>query len=179
MSEETEVTEEEKFASVAAIEFAEENGLTAAKIEALGVEGTGSDGKFTKDDVRKAVEVQGDDSDETEDDDDSEEDGTDESAEEAEETEEKPDGPVYTYVGGGEDSPRVINFMGRQKFVRGKATVITDDTVLAKVKNNPTFVQGEVDQEELHDYDEKARKEANDQRQEDQRVNDAYMKRHG
>ena len=97
-------------------------------------------------------------------------------------TEEKPSkkgkGAIYTYVGGGEDSPRVINFMGRQKFVRGEATEVTDQELLKKIVGNPTFVEGEVALEELHEYDEEAKKEAEAQRKKDARTNAAYMKKH-
>lgn len=91
----------------------------------------------------------------------------------------KKDVAIYTYVGGGEDSPRVIEFMqGKQRFVRGKATEVTDPEVLAKLKNHPCFVEGEVDMEELHEYDEKATAEANAQRKRDARTNAAYVKKH-
>ena len=85
---------------------------------------------------------------------------------------------VYTYVGGGESSPHIINFMGRQKFVRGKATEVTDPEVLAKINGCPTFVEGEVDQEELFEYDEKAKQEADEQRKRDEAANAAYAKKH-
>lgn len=61
---------------------------------------------------------------------------------------------IYTYIGGGASSPRVIDFMGMQRFVRGEATEVTNPVVLAKLKNHPTFVEGEVDQETLHAMDE-------------------------
>lgn len=163
MSDETEVIEEEKFASTEAIKFAEECGLTAAKIEELGVEPTSKEGTFTKTDVKKAAELfKGDD------------------PEPAEETEkEELEGDVFTYVGGGEDSPRKINFMGRQEFIRGRATQVTDPIVLAKVKVNQCFTEGEVDPEDLHDYDEEERAKAAAQRKEDAEVDAAFKKRHG
>lgn len=87
-------------------------------------------------------------------------------------------GRVFTYVGGGEDSPRVINFMGMQKFVRGQATEVVDPVVLAKIAKNPTFIEGEVEQEELHTYDEEARKEADEQRRKDKETNLAWKKKY-
>lgn len=90
---------------------------------------------------------------------------------------ENTEGKVYTYVGGGEDSPRVINFMGRQKFVRGQATEVTDPLVLDKLKNHPTFAEGEVDQEDLHEYDEKAKEEADAQREQDKITQAAAKKK--
>lgn len=77
---------------------------------------------------------------------------------------------VFTYVGGGEDSPRVINFMGRQRFVRGQPTEVTDQELLSKIRGCPTFVEGTVDEEELHDYDIKAKAEADDQRKADNKM---------
>ena len=86
---------------------------------------------------------------------------------------------VFTYVGGGEDSPRRIKFMGLQTFIRGEATEVTNEIVLAKVKVNPCFVEGEVDIEDLADADEDAAAAANAQRAEDKRIDAAYKKRHG
>jgi len=85
-------------------------------------------------------------------------------------TKSKPTVNVYTYVGGGEDSPRVIDFMGLQKFVRGKPEEVTDQVVLRKVRNHPCFVEGEVEEEEIHDYDLKAKKEADAQRASDKKT---------
>jgi hypothetical protein len=86
---------------------------------------------------------------------------------------------VFTYVGKGEDSPRRIKFMGRQTFIRGEATEVTDEIVLAKVKINPCFVEGVVDIEDIADADEDAAAKANAQRAEDKRIDAAYKKRHG
>lgn len=84
---------------------------------------------------------------------------------------------IYTYVGGGESSPNVIQFMGIQKFVRGKATEVTDPVVLAKLKGHPTFVEGEVEMEDLHEYDETAKTEADAQRKKDIETNARYHKK--
>lgn len=86
---------------------------------------------------------------------------------------------MYTYIGGGESSPAVIEFMGVQRFVRGQPTEVTSAVVLAKLANNPCFVEGEVSQVEIHEYDEKARVEADKQRSKDASLNKAYKKRHG
>lgn len=77
---------------------------------------------------------------------------------------------IFTYVGGGEDSPRVIDFMGKQRFVRGQATEVTDPEVLKKIKGVPTFVDGEVDEEELHEYDLKAKAETDARRKADKKL---------
>lgn len=87
--------------------------------------------------------------------------------------------PVYTYVGGGEDSPRKINFMGRQVFVRGIAAEVSDPVVLAKIENNPTFTKGTVKAEDLHDADEEAVEKASKKKKEDEKIDAAYKKRHG
>lgn len=88
---------------------------------------------------------------------------------------------IFTYIGGGEDSPRVINFMGLQKFVRGKPTEVTNKLVLDKLKNgtHKTIVPGTVDQEDLHEQDEEAVKEADQQRQKDKVTQAAAMKQSG
>lgn len=88
------------------------------------------------------------------------------------------EGKVYTYVGGGEDSPRTINFMGQQKFIRGKATEVTHLDLLAKLENHPTFVEGEVDQDQLEESDSEAKAEADEQRAKDIKLNAAYTKKH-
>jgi hypothetical protein len=85
-------------------------------------------------------------------------------------------GEFYTYVGGGEDSPRVVNFMGLQEFVRGEATEVTDSMVLAKIKNHPCFIQGEADQKALHTYDMDEKKKADEQRKKDFRTQNSAAK---
>lgn len=89
------------------------------------------------------------------------------------------EGVGYTYIGGGEDSPRVINFMGKQKFVRGVLTPVTDPEVLAKLEGGvKTFVKGEADQETLHRIDEEAKEKADLQRAEDKATDARFKKKH-
>lgn len=77
------------------------------------------------------------------------------------EPEKKPEGAVFTYVGSGSAPSRKVNIIGKQDFYLGKATEVTDAEVLAKVKHNPTFVEGEVSPEELVElHDKKAKREA-------------------
>lgn len=83
---------------------------------------------------------------------------------------------TFTYIGHGEDPPRKINFMGKQQFVRGVPTEVSDMEVLAKLEGHRCFVEGEVDQEMLHDQDEAAIKAADRQRAEDRRTHDAFKK---
>lgn len=85
---------------------------------------------------------------------------------------------IVTYVGAGESSPPVINFMGMQKFMRGRATEVTDQFVLSKIKGNPSFVLGEVDFEKLEQMDMEAAEEVAHKRKIDARVNAAYSKNH-
>lgn len=85
---------------------------------------------------------------------------------------------VFTYVGGGTDSPQVINFMGKQKFVRGQLTEVTDPEVLAKIKYNPSFINGEVSQEELYEMDKDAVKKAEHRRKLDAIANAQFKKKH-
>lgn len=87
-------------------------------------------------------------------------------------------GVGYTYIGGGEDSPRVINFMGKQKFVRGELTTVTDPEVLAKLDGASTFVKGKADQETLHRIDEDAKAEADLQRAQDKLTDRRFKKTH-
>lgn len=84
----------------------------------------------------------------------------------------------YTYVGGGEDSPRIINFMGKQRFVRGELTPVTDPEVLAKIEGASTFVKGEATQEQLHRIDEEAKEEADRQRAESAAIDKRFKKLH-
>lgn len=89
---------------------------------------------------------------------------------EVEEMEEDTGDNVFTYIGGGESSPRVIHFMGLQKFVRGRPTEVTNPLVLAKLSKgtHPTIIKGTLDdEEELHEMDEEATKAADKQRAED------------
>ena len=85
----------------------------------------------------------------------------------------------FTYVGGGADSPSVINFMGRQEFVRGEATEVTDKIVLNKIKNCPTFVEGEVSQKDLSENDKAAAKKEAKQKEEDKKTNAKAKKANG
>lgn len=86
---------------------------------------------------------------------------------------------VFTYVGGGESSPQVINFMGRQKFVRGRAEEVTDEKLLAKIVNNPSFVRGEVEPEDLQELEDSGIAVANKNREVDKKMNEAFLKEHG
>lgn len=89
----------------------------------------------------------------------------------------KSGGKIYTYVGKGEDSPQVINFIGKQKFVRGKATAVEDKEVLSKLgegeKTHPCFVEGEVDPEVLFDNDLAAKQAAEAARKRDAKIDSA------
>lgn len=84
---------------------------------------------------------------------------------------------IFTYVGGGEDSPQVIDFMGKQKFVRGKAVEVTDASVLAKIDGHHCFVRGEVDPETLYENDLEAKEAADAQRNRDARMQATIVKR--
>lgn len=86
--------------------------------------------------------------------------------------------PVFTYIGHGEGSPSVINFMGKQKFIRGKATEVSDPELLAKLPGIKTFVEGEVDAEVLHQIDTEAKEAADAQRIQDAETNARYNKKH-
>jgi len=74
---------------------------------------------------------------------------------------------IYTYIGQGDEPPHMINFMGRQQFIRGTPTEVTDMGVINKIRTNPCFVAGKVDQSELFARDEAAKKQVEKQRMED------------
>lgn len=84
---------------------------------------------------------------------------------------------IYTYVGKGADSPRVIDFMGMQRFVRGEATEVTNPVVLAKLKGHPTFVEGEVGQEQLHNIDEEGAASEKQQRAKDAAIEAEFRRK--
>ena len=84
----------------------------------------------------------------------------------------------FTYVGGGEDSPRRIHFMGKQHFKRGEYTEVTDPEVFNKVKNNPSFIDEEIEPEELEEYDNTAYQAAEEQRLKDKALDAAIKKRY-
>jgi hypothetical protein len=92
---------------------------------------------------------------------------------------EKAAGDTYTYIGGGASSPRKIMFMGRQEFVRGKPTKVTDPEVLKKVQDNPSFTQGKVSEEDLHDIDEAGAKAEEEQQAINKKIDDSFKKKHG
>lgn len=88
-------------------------------------------------------------------------------------------GRSFTYIGAGEDSPYVINFMGLQKFTRGVLTEVTDPEVFTKLsKGVPTFVEGPVDPEVIHQIDTEAKEKAAARRAEDLIINTRYNKKH-
>lgn len=91
----------------------------------------------------------------------------------------KVSGTVYTYVGKGESSPQRINFIGRQEFVRGRAVEVTDELVLAKIENNPTFIKGEADAELIQAIDDEGHAVAEANRKIDNQMDENFKKQHG
>lgn len=61
----------------------------------------------------------------------------------------KPEGRIFTFVDRGSTPVRRVKIHGKQDFHLGKATEVTDPEVLAAVMNNPCFVEGEVDPDEM------------------------------
>lgn len=88
------------------------------------------------------------------------------------------DNNVYTYVGTGDTPPAVINFMGRQEFVRGEPVEVVDEAILPKLQNNPSFIKGTVEMRELHARDKAAAHEAAEKRQADALVQQNYARKH-
>lgn len=87
-------------------------------------------------------------------------------------------GKIFTYVGAGDTPPHRIEFMGLQRFVRGQPTEVINPVVLRGIIGNPSFVEGEVDQDTLFNADEVESKKAEEQRKADKRLNDAFTKKH-
>jgi len=84
----------------------------------------------------------------------------------------------FTYIGGGEGSPHVINFMGKQKFVRGQLTEVTDPEVLAKLDGGvSTIIEGPADAELLHQIDSEAKEAADAARASDAAINARVTKK--
>ena len=84
---------------------------------------------------------------------------------------------AFTYIGQGEGSPHVINFMGKQKFVRGQLTEVTDGELLAKLPGVATFIEGPVEVESLHNMDADAKEKADKKRSEDVIINANFSKK--
>lgn len=87
-------------------------------------------------------------------------------------------GKSYTYIGGGDGSPYVITLMGKQKFVRGELTEVTDPEILAKIDGIPTFVEGKADAATLHQIDQEGKEAMEAQRAQDLITNARYTKKH-
>jgi hypothetical protein len=90
----------------------------------------------------------------------------------------QPKGRYFTYIGAGADSPYVITLMGKQKFVRGELTLVTDTELLMKLPGMATFFEGKVDQEVLHKIDQEGKAAFERRRAEDQILNAKYTKKH-
>ena len=75
--------------------------------------------------------------------------GLGEADQQAEELEASQEGAIYTYIGSGDVSPATINYMGLQNFALGHPVKVTNPAVLAKIKNNKCFAQGEVSMDEI------------------------------
>lgn len=85
----------------------------------------------------------------------------------------------FTYIGAGEGSPYVINFMGKQRFTRGQATPVSDPELLAKLDGGiATFVEGEIEMETIHEIDSEAKNEADKKRALDLEINAKFSKKH-
>ena len=85
----------------------------------------------------------------------------------------------FTYVGAGQSPPPVINFMGKEEFVRGEGKVVTNTEVLHKLRNHPCFINGVVSQKELYQRDKEASVIAEKNQQRDKKMNVAFLKKHG
>lgn len=66
---------------------------------------------------------------------------------------------IYTYIGNGDGDPEVTEFMGLQKFILGEPTEVTNETVLTKIANNPSFIKGEMGKVEMFERKQAKQKE--------------------
>lgn len=87
--------------------------------------------------------------------------------------------PTFTYVGAGESSPEVINFMGLQLFVLGEETEVTNPRVLSKIQNHPCFVKGAADKRKMMESRQAAAQRAQRKRQADKQADENFKKQHG
>lgn len=90
----------------------------------------------------------------------------------------KGDGRTFTYIGGGDSSPYIINLMGKQVFRRGEETEVTDPDLLAKLPGMATFVEGKADTETLHKIDQEGKEAVELRRAQDLLINAKFAKKH-
>jgi len=97
-----------------------------------------------------------------------------------EETKTKVETKTFTYIGGGEDSPNIIKFMGKVEMVRGMPVEIPVTPeymrVLAKIAGCKTIVEGKRDLKDLQKQDVEAKAQADKRRASDKIVNQKAMK---
>lgn len=84
---------------------------------------------------------------------------------------------IYTYVGSGDTPPHIVNFLGRQSFVRGIPMEVTDEMILRKIVNHPCFVAGAADPEAMHKSDQEYARLAASIRQRDREMDQAEARR--
>lgn len=84
---------------------------------------------------------------------------------------------IWTYIGKGDEPPHMINFMGMQKFIRGAATEVSNPLVIAKLKTNPCFVEGEYDSDLMFENDVLEKKKADAQRARDLVTNQKALRK--
>jgi hypothetical protein len=93
---------------------------------------------------------------------------------------------IFTYASNCFESPKYINFMGKQEFIEGKSVTIidnpTNELLIFKLKGHPLFIEGEQNQEQIDDIIKKKkmdnRRKADKILKEDQTIQKNYNKKH-
>lgn len=88
---------------------------------------------------------------------------------------------IFTYKGIGAESPQIIKFMDAITFSRGKATKVQiqgNEKYIAKLKMNPSFVEGEVEPDDILAEDEQEKKIVAAKKKEDKALNEEVKRKH-
>jgi len=92
---------------------------------------------------------------------------------------EKVTDPVYTYIGAGETSPQVINFMGLKVFRIGMPELVSFGSVVhKKIQGNPAFKEGEVSIVEITANETKEKKEVAEKKAADRKLNEEVKRKY-
>ena len=87
---------------------------------------------------------------------------------------------TFTYIGGGEDSPNIIQVMGKIEMVRGMPVEIPVTAeyskILSKISGCSTIVEGKIELKDLTVKDVEAKNKADKRRAEDKIINQQAMK---
>jgi len=88
------------------------------------------------------------------------------------------EGRVFTRIGSGPNPARVVKVHGMD-FILGKVTPVNDPALVKILEQNPTFVEGEVAEEDLTAQMDAAGKAEDEQRKADKILNSKVLKQYG